>query len=101
MHDQHDVARSQQRKPLADADDLVRKTFAAGRPAVRRGAPEIIIGRAKFAPEIVMTASGPLAKILLAEVWLGFWPQSQRGRRLKGPPAGAGEVGCLSRQFRP
>src|SRR6202035_1546101 len=100
MHHQYDVARREPRQAIAHADDLVRKTFAARWLAVRRRPPEITICGAELAGEIVMTASRPVAEILLAEVWLCCRPQPQRSRRLASPQTGTGELRSLSWQFR-
>ena len=48
MHDEDHLTRRQRRKPRSRAQNLIDKTFAAGRPVVRRRLPEIPVGIAKL-----------------------------------------------------
>ena len=67
------------------------KLSPPGGLATRRRSPEIPVVGAGFAREIVMTASGPVTEILLAEFRLRQSAAAQHGRRLQRPNAGAGE----------
>src|ERR1700760_4810141 len=101
MHHHYHIARRQIRKTGADARYLLDEAFATRRPAACRRGPEIAIGGAELAREIVVPPAGPLAEILLAELGLGGRTQSECGGRLERPDAWAGQTPGGGRQFHP
>src|SRR5271169_2844779 len=93
MHHQYHVAGREFCKTLAHARDLFGKALAARRSAAGWRGPELMIGSAKLAREIVMSAAGPVAKILFAKIGLRGRPQSQCGSRCERPDRGAAALG--------
>src|SRR3954453_23725815 len=98
MHDEDRFARGEKRKPSTRARDLVDKTFAAGRPVAGGGFPEFPIGRTEFAFDLVVTPSGPRAKILFAEGGLFGRNETQPLGRLARAARRAAHRQCASRK---
>ena len=92
--DRHELAR-------AGALDLVDKTFAAGRPVLRRRFRERAMGIAKLGDEIIVPPPGPRAKILFAKIGLldRIEPKRQRALARAARRATNGKRFC--RQFCP
>ena len=67
MRDQDHLACGQCRQPRSRARNLIDKTFAAGRPAVRRRLPEIPVGVARLGGEVF---SGPIYAELFRKRYL-------------------------------
>src|SRR6185437_5465766 len=99
MHYQYDVSCGESCKALAHPCDLFGKTLPARRAAVRGRAPERMIGVTRFTREIVVAASGPFAKILLAKIWFRDRPQTQGRRRRQRTNTETGEGRGVVRQF--
>src|SRR5258708_5530496 len=98
MYHQHRIAGWQSRKSRNPARNLIGKAFAAGRGVAGRRFPEIAVGIAEFGQEIVVTPSGPAAKILLAKQGLPDRIEPEGNRSFKGPPRRAANGKGIWRQ---